>query len=65
MAITNSGLFIATWMDILDTTQLAIDLDLETQHRHCLWCRSVQRERDPQRRRLHYWWSCSHWYGPH
>lgn len=30
MAVTASGLFIATWTDILDTTQLAIDLDLET-----------------------------------
>lgn len=31
MAIgTTSGLFIATWTDLLDTTQLAIDLDLET-----------------------------------
>lgn len=30
MAVTASGLFVPTWMDILDTTQLAIDLDLET-----------------------------------
>lgn len=30
MAITASGLYVVTWMDILDTTQLAIDLDLET-----------------------------------
>jgi hypothetical protein len=30
MAITASGLFVTTWLDILDTTQLAIDLDLET-----------------------------------
>lgn len=30
MAVTASGLFVATWIDILDTTQLAIDLDLET-----------------------------------
>lgn len=30
MAITASGLFVATWIDILDTTQLGIDLDLET-----------------------------------
>lgn len=30
MAVTVSGLFVPTWMDILDTTQLAIDLDLET-----------------------------------
>lgn len=30
MAVTASGLFYATFADILDTTQLAIDLDLET-----------------------------------
>lgn len=30
MGVTVSGLFIPTWTDILDTTQLAIDLDLET-----------------------------------
>lgn len=30
MAVTASGLFYATWSDLLDTTQLAIDLDLET-----------------------------------
>lgn len=30
MAVTVSGLFYPTWADILDTTQLAIDLDLET-----------------------------------
>jgi hypothetical protein len=30
MAITASGLFVTTWLDILDTTQLAVDLDLET-----------------------------------
>ena len=30
MAVTASGLFIATFRDVLDTTQLAIDLDLET-----------------------------------
>ena len=30
MAVTASGLFVATWTDVLDTTQLAIDLDLET-----------------------------------
>lgn len=30
MAVTASGLFYATWVDLLDTTQLAIDLDLET-----------------------------------
>ena len=30
MAITVSGLYAATFMDVLDTTQLALDLDLET-----------------------------------
>ena len=30
MAVTASGLFVATWTDILDTTQLAVNLDLET-----------------------------------
>ena len=29
-AVTASGLFVLTWIDVLDTTQLAIDLDLET-----------------------------------
>jgi len=30
MAVTVSGLFVTTWTDKLDTTQLGIDLDLET-----------------------------------
>ena len=30
MAVTASGLFVSTSIDILDTTQLAVDLDLET-----------------------------------
>ena len=30
MAVTASGLFVTTWIDVLDTTQLALDLDLET-----------------------------------
>ena len=30
MAVTVSGLYLTTWVDILDTTQLAVDLDLET-----------------------------------
>jgi hypothetical protein len=30
MAWSVSGLFVPTWLDLLDTTQLAIDLDLET-----------------------------------
>lgn len=30
MAVTVSGLYVTTFIDIVDTTQLAIDLDLET-----------------------------------
>jgi len=30
MAFTYSGLYVATWIDILDTTQMAINLDLHT-----------------------------------
>lgn len=30
MAVTVSGLFVATWIDILDATQLAVDLSLTT-----------------------------------
>lgn len=30
MAVTVSGLFVPTFLDVLDTTQLALDLDLET-----------------------------------
>lgn len=30
MAVTASGLFVSTFIDVFDTTQLAIDLDLET-----------------------------------
>jgi len=30
MAFSASGLYVKTWIDILDTTQMAIDLDLET-----------------------------------
>jgi hypothetical protein len=30
MAWTASGLYLTTWIDIVDTTQLAVDLDLET-----------------------------------
>lgn len=40
MAVTKSGLFVATWLDILDTTQLAIDLDLET-HKLALFTNSI------------------------
>jgi len=30
MAITTSGIYVSTMIDVLDTTQLALDLDLET-----------------------------------
>lgn len=40
MSVSKSGLFIPTWMDILDTTQLAVDLDLET-HKLALFTNSI------------------------
>lgn len=40
MAITGSGLFCTTMTDILDTTQLAIDYDLET-HKGALFTNSI------------------------
>ena len=40
MAITASGLFCTTVMDILDTTQLAVDLDLET-HKGALFSNTI------------------------
>ena len=40
MAVTASGLFLPTWIDILDTTQLAVDLDLET-HRIALFSNTL------------------------
>ncbi len=40
MAIAGSGLFVATFLDALDTTQLAIDLDLET-HKGALFSNSL------------------------
>lgn len=40
MAITASGFFLVTWIDIVDTTQLAIDLDLET-HKLALFTNSI------------------------
>jgi len=40
MAITASGLFVATWTDVLDTTQLAIDLDLDT-HRCAMFSNTI------------------------
>lgn len=40
MAVTASGLFVPTWIDILDTTQLAVDLDLET-HKVAMFTNSI------------------------
>lgn len=40
MAVTASGLFVATWTDVLDTTQLALDLDLET-HKVAMFTNSI------------------------
>jgi len=38
--VTASGLFVATFLDALDTTQLAIDLDLET-HKGALFTNTI------------------------
>lgn len=40
MAVTASGLFVPTWIDVVDTTQLAIDLDLET-HKVAMFTNSI------------------------
>lgn len=40
MAVTASGFYITTWMDVLDTTQLALDLDLET-HKVALFTNTI------------------------
>jgi len=40
MAISGSGLYVATLQDVLDTTQLALDLDLET-HKGALFSNSI------------------------
>lgn len=40
MAVTASGLFVLTFIDVLDTTQLALDLDLET-HKVALFTNSI------------------------
>jgi hypothetical protein len=40
MAFPSSGLFVATFVDVLDTTQLALDLDLET-HKVALFTNSL------------------------
>lgn len=40
MAVTKSGLYYPTWADMVDTTQLAVDLDLET-HKGSLFNNSI------------------------
>ncbi len=40
MAVTASGLFLLTFIDVFDTTQLALDLDLET-HKLALFTNSI------------------------
>ena len=40
MAITASGFFVPTYLDVFDTTQLAIDLDLET-HKGALFANAI------------------------
>jgi hypothetical protein len=40
MAVTVSGLYVPTFLDIFDTTQLAIDLDLET-HKLAMFTNSI------------------------
>jgi hypothetical protein len=40
MAISASGLYVSTFIDVLDTTQLALDLDLDT-HKVALFTDSV------------------------
>lgn len=40
MAVTASGLFVTTFLDAFDTTQLAIDLDLDT-HKVAMFTNSI------------------------
>jgi hypothetical protein len=40
VAVTKSGLFVVTWIDMVDTTQLAVDLDLET-HKLALFTNTI------------------------
>ena len=40
MAVSGSGIFVATIQDIFDTTQLAVDWDLET-HKGALFSNSI------------------------
>jgi len=41
MAVTASGLYVATFVDVLDVTQIAVDLDSETQHKVGMWTNSI------------------------
>ncbi len=40
MAVTVSGLYLLTWIDVLDTTQLALNLDLNT-HKLAMFTNSI------------------------
>jgi hypothetical protein len=40
MAVTASGMYVLTWIDVLDTTQLALDLDLET-HKMAMFTNTI------------------------
>lgn len=40
MAVTVSGLYVPTWLDILDLTQLAVDFDAET-HKIALFSNTI------------------------
>ena len=40
MGVTASGLYVATFRDVLDTTQLAVDMDLET-HKGALFSNTI------------------------
>lgn len=40
MAVTASGLYVPTWRDVLDLTQLAIDLDAET-HKAAMFTNTI------------------------
>lgn len=40
MAVTVSGLFLTTWGDVLDTSQLSLDLDLDT-HKGALFSNAI------------------------
>lgn len=40
MAVTASGLYVLTWIDVLDATQLAVNMDLDT-HKIALFTNSI------------------------